>query len=95
MNIYRLIGDRIGTAEARELAERLVLWHDAMVKHLRVSAAPTAAACDDDCPHVEAASLWADAADVFGPAARELRFLFDHGTRPFSANAPERAGLRA
>ena len=36
MNIYRRLGDQVATSEARELAEQLVAWHDAMVKHLRV-----------------------------------------------------------
>ena len=36
MNVYLVIGDRIGTVEARHLAQQLVRWHDAMVKHLRV-----------------------------------------------------------
>lgn len=31
MNMYRALGDGIGTSEAREPAEQLVAWHDAMV----------------------------------------------------------------
>ncbi len=87
MNIYRALGERIGTVEARELAQQLVAWHDAMVKHLRlVTTRPHA--CGDGCPHDEAAILWSAAQDVFGDDARDLRFLRDHGER---AMPPARA----
>src|SRR5687768_9038183 len=36
MNVYRILGDYVGTSEARVLAEQLVAWHDSMVKHLRI-----------------------------------------------------------
>lgn len=78
MNIYRTLGDRIGTVEARELARQLVAWHDAMVKHLRI-VATRRQACDDGCPHDDAAMLWSAARDVFGGDAEDLRFLRDHG----------------
>jgi hypothetical protein len=81
MNIYRVIGDRIGTSEARELAEQLVAWHDAMVKHLRISASRATAHCADDCPHEAAAVLWTAAQEILGASARQLEFLRSHGQR--------------
>jgi hypothetical protein len=88
VNIYRSLGDRIGTIEARELAQQLVSWHDAMVKHLRIVAAKRQR-CDDGCPHAEAATLWSAAQCVFGDDADGLSFLRDHGER--SASAPRAA----
>ena len=79
MNIYRRLGDQIATTEARELAEQLVAWHDAMVKHVRVLGARHDAQCGEDCPHVEAASLWTAAQRMFGIRARALAFLRSHG----------------
>ena len=79
MNIYRRLGDRVATNEARELAEQLVVWHDAMVKHLRVLAVRRGAHCAEDCPHENAASLWAAAQRAFGEEVRELAFLRAHG----------------
>ena len=78
MNVYRHIGDRIGTVEARELAEQLVVWHDGMVRHLR-AAGTRASRCDDECPHAEARGLWSMACAVFGEAARGLAFLRSYG----------------
>jgi hypothetical protein len=78
MNIYRRLGDQVGTNEARELAEQLVAWHDAMVKHLRVLGSRHDASCGEDCPHEEAASLWTAAQEMFGARARELVFLRSH-----------------
>jgi hypothetical protein len=88
MNIYRTLGDRIGTSEARELARQLVAWHDATVKHLRVVASGTAAECADDCPHVEAGVLWTAAQDVLGASARQLEFLRSHGQRRRASTLP-------
>ena len=31
--------------------------------------------CEDDCPHVEAQLLWAEAMAMLGPRAGELTFL--------------------
>ncbi len=87
MNIYRVIGDRVGTLEARGLAQQLVEWHDAMVKHLRVIG-HRRAECLEGCPHDEAHSLWAAAMDVFGPHAGDLSFLRTHGDR----HPPRRTG---
>jgi hypothetical protein len=79
MNIYRRLGDLVGTNEARKLAEQLVAWHDAMVKHLRVLGSRRDARCEDDCPHEDAAFLWTAARGAFGSGARELEFLRSHG----------------
>ena len=78
MNIYRRLGDQVATTEARELAEQLVAWHDAMVKHLRILASRQDAHCGEDCPHEDAASLWTAAQQMFGASARELAFLRSH-----------------
>ena len=86
MNMYRVLGDRIGTLEARALAQQLVEWHDAMVKHLRVTA-QRRRACPEGCPHEEARGLWSAALAVYGDEAGELRFLSTHGgSRPRRAS---------
>ena len=76
MNIYRMIGRSVGTPEAQELAERLSSWHDAMVAHERSA---LQSICDDECPHVDAPALWAEALETFGDKATELRFLMSRG----------------
>jgi hypothetical protein len=88
MNIYRVLGDRIGTCEARELAEQLVVWHDAMVKHLRVATLRRGATCRDDCPHDEATLLWSATQQTFGTKAKDLTFLREHGGRPRTSTMP-------
>lgn len=77
MNIYRMIGNALGTPEAIELSERLSAWHDAMVAHERSARQPDG--CDDECPHVDAASLWREAAQLYGERASELVFLRSRG----------------
>ena len=79
MNTYRLLGDHVGTNEARELAEQLVTWHDAMVRHLRAVGPQRDAQCIEDCPHEEAAQLWPTAQAMFGGRANDLVFLRAHG----------------
>jgi hypothetical protein len=79
MNIYRVLGDGIGTSEARELAEQLVAWHDAMVKHLRVVGPRRTTKCADDCPHEAASLLWSAAQQAFGIRVKDLTFLRAHG----------------
>ena len=88
MNIYRVLGDRIGTSDARELAQLLVAWHDAMVKHLRVVGARPTRQCADGCPHEEASVLWAAAQDILGVDARQLEFLRSHGQRQRASTLP-------
>lgn len=94
MNVYRVLGDRIGTTDARDLAQRLVRWHDAMVKHLRVMHRH-ARRCPEGCPHEEAQTLWMAAVDVFGDDAGTLGFLQTHGgPRPYR-DAPAAWEVRA
>jgi hypothetical protein len=78
MNMYRVLGDRIGTLEARALAQQLVRWHDAMVKHLR-TIPQQSRRCTEGCPHDDARSLWAEALEVFGDEAGTLTFLQQYG----------------
>ena len=84
MNLYRVIGDRVGTNEARELAQQLVAWHDAMVKHLRVGDRNE---CAEGCAHEGARALWAAALEIFGDEASGLSFLRTHGGMPPPAAA--------
>jgi len=61
---------------AESLRARLMAWHDTMVGHeRRLRSSQTADACDDECPHVEARTLWAEVSAVLGPRANELTFL--------------------
>jgi len=76
MNPYLLIGSQVGTADAVSLAQRLAVWHDAMVTHeRRMRGSRTGDLCDEDCAHSDARSLWAEALTAFGGRARELSFL--------------------
>lgn len=76
MSMYRLIETADGLRAPADLAERLAAWHDAMVTHERSRRAGAAATrCDDECPHVEARELWAEAVSVLGDGARQLTFL--------------------
>ena len=76
MNPYVMLGSGIGTTEAASLSARLAAWHDAMVAHeRRLRTGRTADTCDEECPHVEARTLWAEALATFGPRAGELTFL--------------------
>lgn len=76
MNPYVMVGSGIGTPEATSLSARLMAWHDEMVAHeRRLRSDRTKDVCDDECPHVEARSLWAEALATLGPRASELTFL--------------------
>ena len=76
MNPYVMLGSGMGTSEAASLSARLAAWHDAMVAHeRRLRTGRTAHNCDDECPHVEARTLWAEALATFGARAGELTFL--------------------
>ena len=79
--MYLHLGDQIGTIEARDLAQQLGAWHDAMVRHLRVAGPRRNARCGEECPHDHAAALWSAARDIFGDRAHELAFLRAHGLR--------------
>jgi hypothetical protein len=76
MNPYSVMGSGIGTAEAASLRARLMAWHDTMVAHeRRMRLGHADEVCDEDCPHVEARTLWAEACAMLGPRAGELTFL--------------------
>ena len=76
MNPYSIVGSSSGTAEAASLQARLTAWHDAMVAHeRRLRFGHTTEVCDEDCPHVEARTLWAEVSATLGPRAGELTFL--------------------
>jgi hypothetical protein len=76
MNPYGIVGSGIGTTEAAALRARLMAWHDAMVAHeRRLRSGQTSDVCDDDCPHVEARTLWTETVAMLGPRANELAFL--------------------
>jgi hypothetical protein len=76
MSPYAILGSSVGTAEAASLCVRLTAWHDAMVAHeRRLRTGRTTDACDDECPHVKARTLWAEALETLGPRASELTFL--------------------
>lgn len=90
MNTYRILGDQVGTSEARELAEQIVAWHDAMVRHLRVVGPRRGVKCVEDCPHEEATLLWSAAQGVFGGRANDLAFLRSHGQGHRSSRLPAR-----
>jgi hypothetical protein len=47
-----------------------------MVAHeRRLRTGRTTDACDDECPHAEARTLWTEAVATLGPRASELTFL--------------------
>ena len=76
MSPYAILGSSVGTAEAAALCVRLTAWHDAMVAHeRRLRTGRTTDACDDECPHDEARTLWTEALTTLGPRASELTFL--------------------
>jgi hypothetical protein len=76
MSPYAFLGSSIGTAEAASLCVRLTAWHDAMVAHeRRLRTGRTTDACDDECPHAEARTLWTEALAALGARASELTFL--------------------
>ena len=76
MSPYAFLGSSVGTSEAAALCVRLTAWHDAMVAHeRRLRTGRTTDACDDECPHDEARTLWAEALVTLGSRAGELTFL--------------------
>lgn len=94
MNMYQALGDAAATFDGRDLAARLVSWHDSMVMHLRAISF-RGVACDEGCPHEQARLLWAEAMDVFGRKAKRLAFLRTHGdmSTPSGADVPLEARL--
>jgi hypothetical protein len=81
MNPYAMLASGSGTSTSSTLAARLAAWHDAMVTHeRRLRTGRGGDVCDDECPHVEARTLWAEAVTVFGERAHELLFLRSRAT---------------
>ena len=90
MNPYALLGSSVGTAEAVSLCVRLTAWHDAMVAHeRRLRTGRNSDACHDECPHVEARTLWTEAVAALGPRASELTFLRSRASRQRSLQRRE------
>jgi hypothetical protein len=76
MNPYAVLGSGVRTAEAASLRARLSAWHDEMVAHeRRLRTGRTSDRCDEECPHAEARTLWAEALASFGTRVNELAFL--------------------
>lgn len=93
MNPYAMLTS--GESTSSELAARLAAWHDAMVSHeRRLRTGRPGEMCDDDCPHVEARTLWGEALVAFGERAHELSFLRSRATSlarpPDNDQAPDR-----
>ena len=81
MNPYAMLASGSATSTSSALAARLAAWHDAMVAHeRRLRTGRTGDVCDDECPHVEARTLWAEALAAFGERARALSFLRSRAT---------------
>ena len=81
MNPYAMLAAGSGASTSSELAARLAAWHDAMVGHeRRLRTGRTGDVCDDECPHVEARTLWAEALAAFGERVHELSFLRSRAT---------------
>ncbi len=81
MNPYAMLASGSGASTSSVLAARLAAWHDAMVAHeRRLRTGRTGDVCDDECPHVEARTLWAEALVAFGERAHELSFLRSRAT---------------
>lgn len=81
MNPYAMVDVNVGATGPGPLRARLMAWHDAMVAHeRRLRTGRTGDVCDDECPHVEARTLWAEALATFGERAHELSFLRSRAT---------------
>jgi hypothetical protein len=79
VSLYRSVATAVGTREALDLAQRLAVWHDAMVMHRRRAGDEAGPSCDVDCPHEQAESLWLKTLEVYGERAREFAFLHTFG----------------
>lgn len=81
MNPYAMLASGSTTSTSSALAARLAARHDAMVAHeRRLRTGRTGDVCDDECPHVEARTLWAEALAAFGERALELSLLRSRAT---------------
>jgi hypothetical protein len=95
MNPYVALAARINTGDAVSLCSRLTAWHDAMVMHERSLRRRVAGeACDEECPHSEARTLWREAVTTFGSLAADLGFLRSRADQPAGA-APADASRRS
>ena len=95
MNPYGVVSSGIGTVEAESLRGRLMAWHDAMVAHeRRLRSGQSTDVCNDECPHVEARTLWAETAAMLGARANSLTFLRSRalGSSAFADRVVESAG---
>ena len=91
IDLYAMLSSGIATTESTSLTTRLAAWHDAMVAHeRRLRSGRTTDACDDECPHVEAQTLWAEALDTFGPRSSELAFLRSRAQRINGSSVKEK-----
>lgn len=101
MNLYAMLASGNGASTSSALAARLAAWHDAMVAHeRRLRTGRTGDVCDDECPHAEARTLWAEARTAFGERAHDLSFLRSRATndaRPMAntVGPPSRESERA
>ena len=76
MNPYVMVGSNLDTNEVASLRARLMAWHDRMVAHeRRLRQSDVDDICHDECPHVAAGALWAEALAVLGSEANALTFL--------------------
>ena len=76
MNPYGIVGSGTGSSDAASLRARLTAWHDTMVAHeRRLRSGHTTDVCDEECPHVEARTLWTEVSAMLGSRASELAFL--------------------
>jgi hypothetical protein len=88
MNPYAMVGSNLDTYEAASLRARLMAWHDAMVAHeRRLKSNAAADICHEECPHVAAGMLWAEALTLLGSEANELTFLRSRASHGNSAGA--------
>ncbi|MGE0361402.1 MAG: hypothetical protein AB7H93_20130 [Vicinamibacterales bacterium] len=101
MNPYAMLASGNDATTASALAARLAAWHDAMVAHeRRLRSRRPGDVCDDECPHVEARTLWAEALAAFGDRAHQLSFLRSRATddappiRTASADGGQAVGAR-
>ena len=88
MNPYVLLGSRVRTPGAASLVERLAAWLDSMVAHERLlRLARTDDVCDEECPRVDARTLWTEAVATLADRATELRFLRSRAMTPAACKA--------
>ncbi len=95
MSPYANLASAIGTTESASLGVRLAAWHDAMVGHERRLRAGRTDGCDDECPHVEARTLWKEAVATFGARADALTFLRSRAVAATRQEEPARAPAEA